>query len=210
MFRTACPARRARRSFLAGFLRQTVYAATLLSSGLAALAALTAGRKESARARWLRAGTLFPGADSPGAPRVLGHAVLTVLLGASALVVVLVECLAVARGLFYGLVDDGPYNTSWGGPSLAGAWLTHAAVAAPIGVAGLGVLWLLARLHQLLTARLRGTAAAAWAVPTLTAAPGEETAPPRGEPARRTAVQKPARDPTVPTSRAGRPAQHPR
>ena len=39
--------------------------------------------------------------------------------------------LLVARGLFYGLIDDGPYDTSWGGPTLAGAWAAHALISVP-------------------------------------------------------------------------------
>ena len=36
--------------------------------------------------------------------------------------------LSLVRGVFYGLVDHGPYDDSWGGPTLAGAWAAHIAV----------------------------------------------------------------------------------
>ena len=54
--------------------------------------------------------------------------------------------LSVVRGAFYGFVDDGPYDDSWGGPTRAGAWLAHFGVGlvslfvAAVALIGLGAL----------------------------------------------------------------------
>ncbi|MEU6481089.1 hypothetical protein ABZ858_30310 [Streptomyces sp. NPDC047017] len=40
----------------------------------------------------------------------------------------------------YPLVDAHDYQHSWGGPTLAGAWLAHIAVALPCELAALGIL----------------------------------------------------------------------
>ncbi|EFL29189.1 conserved hypothetical protein [Streptomyces himastatinicus ATCC 53653] len=47
---------------------------------------------------------------------------------------------ALFNALLYPLVDAHDYQHSWGGPTLVGAWLVHAAVAVPVVVAALGVL----------------------------------------------------------------------
>lgn len=62
-------------------------------------------------------------------------------------VIVMGACaLSVVRGALYGVVDPGPYDHSWGGPTLAGAWLAHfgigivvlcLAALAPIGLGAL-------------------------------------------------------------------------
>lgn len=73
--------------------------------------------------------------------------------------------LAALRGLLYGLVDDGPYTDSWGGPTLAGAWATHALVALPLLAAtGFGVRGL-AALHIRMTRRLLGVGGSGWTIP---------------------------------------------
>jgi len=65
------------------------------------------------------------------------------------------------------VVDHGPYDHSWGGPSLAGAWLAHAAVSLPFAAAALGLLWLVAELDTRLGAHLlRGERPRAWVWPT--------------------------------------------
>lgn len=64
-----------------------------------------------------------------------------------------------ARGVLFGLVDRGPYDHSWGGPTRGGAWLAHFAVAA----AGLALLWCVAYLDDRLGARfVRGERTGAW------------------------------------------------
>ncbi|MEV7530403.1 hypothetical protein ACIQNV_02590 [Streptomyces hydrogenans] len=141
----------------AGFLRRAGRAAALLPVAVATAGLVAAGRTDRAARWWARIG----GEDSaavrrPGAGRLLGHALVCVPLGLIALVPVGVEVLSVLRGLLYPLVESGPYDHSWGGPTLAGAWAAHFLVALPFAAAGLGALALLHRLHHRLAGRLWG------------------------------------------------------
>ncbi|GAA2958752.1 MULTISPECIES: NUDIX domain-containing protein [Streptomyces] len=109
------------------FVGRLCAAVTLLPRGILAVGAAAAGRADAGRA-FLGAGTGSGGrmeSTRPGGARVTGHAVLTVLMGALSLVLAALFVLAVARGALYGFVGQGPYDTSWGGPSRAGAWLVH-------------------------------------------------------------------------------------
>lgn len=155
--------------------RHLAAAVTLLPRGLCALAAVCAGRGAAAH-RLLRAGTrpdaapvggARPGSARPGATRLLAYAVLTVLLGALAWVLAGALVLSVARGLFYGFVDDGPYDDSWGGPSRAGAWLAHFAVGTPFAFVAAGLLYGVSALRLRLTAPLRGDRRARWVLPVV-------------------------------------------
>src|SRR5918993_1700321 len=119
-----------------GLLAGIRHGAALLPRGLAALGALLAGRAEAA-CRLIGAGR----------GRVLPAVGATVLLGVLSLIPLGGGVLAVLRGALYGLVDHGPYDDSWGGPTRAGAWLAHAAVAVPLAVAALVALAALAGLH---------------------------------------------------------------
>ncbi|MCX5411650.1 hypothetical protein [Streptomyces sp. NBC_00059] len=140
-------------------------AVTLLPRGAAALALTLTGRTGSA-CSLLRAAPA-PGAPRPAPVRVAGHAALSVLLGALSLVLAGVTLLALARGPFYGFVDQGPYVDSWGGPGKAGAWLAHFAVAVPCCLAALAALYGLAGLHGRLLAPLRGRRRPGWVLPTV-------------------------------------------
>lgn len=142
--------------------RRLARAVTLLPAGLCALAAALGGRDDAAR-RWLGVGAA-PGHPRPRTAQLVGHAALTVLLGVLALIPAGVLLLAVLRGPFYGLVDDGPYDGSWGGPGRTGAWLAHFAAALPLAAAAAGLLYGLAHLHRLLTAPLRGERRPRWVV----------------------------------------------
>jgi hypothetical protein len=144
-------------------------AVTLLPRGAAALAAAAVGRAGSARTLLHVDGgrDTGPGVPRPGAVRMAGHAVVAVLLGALSLVLTGVGLMAVTRGLFYGFVDQGPYDHSWGGPGKAGAWLAHFAVATPCVVAVVAALYGLARLHEKVTAPLRGGRRPGWALPAV-------------------------------------------
>lgn len=62
-------------------------------------------------------------ANTAGKPRVAGALLLGTLL--PWLMVMGAAVLSVVRGAFYGFVDHGPYDDSWGGPTRAGAWLAH-------------------------------------------------------------------------------------
>lgn len=154
--------------------RLLVSALALLPAGLCALAAACAGRDTAAR-RLLRAeaaigaapGTRKPDARKRSAPRLALHALLTVLLGTLAWVLAGMAVLAVVRGLFYGFVDDGPYDDAWGGPGRAGAWLAHFAIGTPLALVGAGLICGLAVLHTRLTAPLRGEARPLWVLPVV-------------------------------------------
>ncbi|SDS97397.1 hypothetical protein [Jiangella sp. DSM 45060] len=73
--------------------------------------------------------------------------------------------LVIARGPFYGLVDPGPYDDAWGGPSRSGAWLVHAAVAVPIGLAAGGLLVAVERLRRRLVQQDRDEPTTWWVRP---------------------------------------------
>ncbi|MHC3463122.1 NUDIX domain-containing protein [Streptomyces flavovirens] len=150
------------------FVGRLCAAVTLLPRGILAFGAAAAGRADTGRA-FLGAGTGSGGRKEstlPGGARVTGHAVLTVLMGALSLVLAALFVLAVARGALYGFVDQGPYDTSWGGPSRAGAWLVHFAAATPAGCAALAAMYGIAGLQRRMTAPLRGERGVRWALPT--------------------------------------------
>ncbi|MFE0874663.1 hypothetical protein ACFW4X_07200 [Streptomyces smyrnaeus] len=152
-------AHRRKKRFARGLGRRLRDAVTLLPVGLFALVMGLGGRARAAR-RALRA------RPQAGAGRVLVHAVLTVLLGVLALIPVAVLTLLIARGPFYGFVDSGPYDDSWGGPSKAGAWLAHFGVSLPLAAVAIGLLYGLAALHRRMTAPLRGERRPVWVLPT--------------------------------------------
>lgn len=75
------------------------------------------------------------------------------------------EGLFITRSVLYGLVDSGPYTESWGGPTLAGAWLAHFLVGIPLAGAGLLALAGIAAIHQRLSRALDAERVAAWLIP---------------------------------------------
>ncbi|MFG2048585.1 hypothetical protein ACGFIW_14290 [Micromonospora sp. NPDC048935] len=153
--------------------RSLAYCATLVPVALLALVTAPLGGAGAAVARWraLRTGllglppTAAPG-RRPGPVAVLGHALLSLLIGAVALLPLGVEVLMVLRGVLYGIVDRGPYDHSWGGPSRAGAWLAHFLVGLPMAAAALVALIGIATVHQRLTRRLDGERSPRWLLPT--------------------------------------------
>ncbi|MGI5524279.1 hypothetical protein ACQEUX_25530 [Micromonospora sp. CA-259024] len=154
--------------------RSLVYCALLVPLALFALVTAPLGRTGLATARWrtLRTGLLgaspapAPG-RRPGTAAVLGHALLSLLLGAVALLPLGVELLVVLRGVLYGVVVSGPYVGAWGGPTRAGAWLAHFLIGLPLAAAGLAALIGIAAVHQRLTGRLNGERSPLWLIPTV-------------------------------------------
>jgi len=139
-----------------------LYCAALLPLAAASLVAVLIGRARAAAGWWLR---LLGTADDPGRPGIIvvaGHAVLSLLLGATALVPFGVLLAFVFRGVFYGLVDHGPYDNSWGGPSRAGAWAAHFLISLPMAAAALLMLAGIATLHGRLSVMLTGRRPAPW------------------------------------------------
>jgi hypothetical protein len=151
--------------------RSLVYCAALVPLAIGATVAALTGRGRVAIAwwRWLRTRVL--GAPMPDATRtpgyfaVVGHALASVLLGTAALMPLSIEVVFLLRGVFYGLVDRGPYDTSWGGPTRAGAWLAHVLVGVPIAGVGLLALVGIAAVHQRLTVALDRGRPAGWLIP---------------------------------------------
>ena len=147
--------------------RRSLYCAALLPLACLSLAAVLAGRARAAAGWWLRLrarllGTAASPPARPGALVVAGHAVPSLLLGATALVPFGVLLAFVFRGVFYGLVDHGPYDTSWGGPTRAGAWVAHVLIGLPMAAAALLLLTGIATLHGRLTTMLTGRRPAPW------------------------------------------------
>jgi len=102
----------------------------------------------------------FAAALARGRPprgRRLVHAAMGIVLGALALLPVGLEVFFVARGVLYGVIDQGPYDNAWGGPTRAGAWLAHFGIGLLFAAAGLALLWCIAQVHRTLGTRwLRG------------------------------------------------------
>jgi hypothetical protein len=147
--------------------RSLAYCALLIPRSVSALIAALCGRTDRAVARWPH-----PGATArPGLVPVVGHALTSLLLGAVALLPLGVELLFVLRGVLYGLVDPGPYDHSWGGPSRGGAWAAHFLIGLPLAAAGLLVLIGVAAVHRRLTPVLAGRRPAPWVIPVALAIP---------------------------------------
>ncbi|WP_430498476.1 hypothetical protein ACQRWP_26175 [Micromonospora trifolii] len=154
--------------------RSLAYCATLFPVAVLTLVTAPLGGAGAAVARWraLRTGllgmppTAVPG-RRPGTVAVLGHALLSLLVGAVALLPLGVELLVVLRGVLYGLVESGPYVGAWGGPTRAGAWLAHFLIGLPMAAAGLAALIGIAAVHQRLTRRLDGERGPLWLLPTV-------------------------------------------
>jgi hypothetical protein len=147
--------------------RGLVYCALLIPRSVFALIAALCGRTDAAVARWPRRAAT----GRPGLVPVAGHALISLLLGAAALVPLGVELACVLRGVFYGLVDPGPYDQSWGGPSRAGAWAAHFLISLPLAAAGLLVLIGIAAVHQRLSPVLAGRRPVPWVIPVALAIP---------------------------------------
>jgi hypothetical protein len=146
------------------------YCALLIPRSLFALTAALCGRTDAASAVWPPRPR--PGATArPGLLPVAGHALIGLLLGAAALVPLGVELAFVLRGVFYGLVDHGPYDQAWGGPARGGAWAAHFLISLPMAAAGILVLIGIAAVHRRLTPVLAGRRPAPWVIPVALAIP---------------------------------------
>jgi hypothetical protein len=154
--------------------RSTLYCAGLAPLSIAALIAVLMGRSANGAGwlgRWQRCllGVSSSRQVSP-ASAVAGKAVTGLLLGALAVVPLAIEVLFAARGVLYGVVDNGPYDTSWGGPSLPGAWAAHFLVAVPFAVAGLLTLHGIATLHLRWGRLIDGERGGRWVIAVTTLA----------------------------------------
>jgi hypothetical protein len=151
--------------------RSLAYCVTLIPLAIVALLSALVGRSAMPASWWRGLRTRVLGQPAPrptgrpGVGTMLGHSLLSLLLGAAALVPLGVELAFVLRGVFYGLVDHGPYDHSWGGPTRGGAWLVHFLVSLPLSLVGLLALIGIAAVHQRLTAALDGDRPARWLIP---------------------------------------------
>lgn len=150
-----------------GLFGEVAYCAGLAVVSVAGLGLVVVGRPGAAArlsGRWQRllgGPVVQPVRALPAA----GNAVLGLLLGLLSLLPLGVEVLFVTRGVFYGVVDRGPYDTSWGGPGRGGAWLVHFLVSVPFALVGLAVMSGIARLHRRCGAYLGGGRGGAWVLP---------------------------------------------
>lgn len=95
------------------------------------------------------------------------HSVPTFLLGVAALVPLGIELLFVLRGVLYGLIDWGPYDNSWGGPTLPGAWAVHLLVSLPFAAAAAAALVGIATVQRHLPGRRAVVLAALLPLPAI-------------------------------------------
>jgi hypothetical protein len=106
--------------------------------------------------RWLLRGLAPP----PGRDRwhrVITHALLTSMIGVLCWVLVALAGPNTVRNvLLYPITDDSDVARAWGGPTLAGAWAVHAALALLLLPVELWMLRGLSGLQGRLTARLLG------------------------------------------------------
>ena len=144
--------------------RSVLHCALLLPMAVAALIATLVGRSRSAAGWWLRLRGRPEPVGRPGALVVAGHAVLSLVLGAVALVPFGLLAAFVFRGVLYGWVDPGPYDTSWGGPTRAGAWAAHFLIGLPLAAAAVLVLAGLSVVHDRLTGVFAGRRPPWWAL----------------------------------------------
>lgn len=140
-------------------LRSLAYAASITPVGVAALTTAVTHPDRTTRL-WGRLARRTIGhrtGDLDCAPSrvwLAGHAVMSVLLGLVAWMLIAIVGLMVARGALYGFVEDGPYDQAWGGPTLRGAWITHFAVSLPILAASVLLASGVTGLHRRTTRRL--------------------------------------------------------
>jgi hypothetical protein len=149
--------------------RSVVYGMVSLPAGIASLlGALVGAHRAAARLqrgladRWLRRALTPPqGGDRWG--RVVLQALLASTLGVVCwLLVALAGPNTVRNVLLYPITDGDAVARAWGGPTLAGAWAVHAALALLLLPVELWLLRGLAGLQGRLAARLLGGDRARW------------------------------------------------
>jgi hypothetical protein len=102
----------------------------------------------------------------PGALTSFLHSIVSVILGLLSWFLVLLLLISIVRGPFYGFVEHGPYGPgTWGGPTKAGAWTVHAAVAVPVILLLPLVLRGLGLLHAAFIWRLYGSTVSRMVLP---------------------------------------------
>jgi hypothetical protein len=118
--------------------RSIAYDVALVPVSVVAMANSVLGRADTVHQSWRKLAHFQHSAEPirlrrPGAVTSFFHGFVSFVLGLLGwfLLMLLVTC--VVRGPFYGLVESGPYGPgTWGGPTRAGAWAVHAAIAVPL------------------------------------------------------------------------------
>ncbi|MFD3701510.1 hypothetical protein ACFWUP_00025 [Nocardia sp. NPDC058658] len=93
------------------------------------------------------------------------HSALSGGVGLLGWFLAMLSVLVLVRGLAYPLVAADDYENSWGGPTLVGAWLVHAALGVLIAPVFVGMIALLGRLQLRLTRTVLGGDRSSWAIP---------------------------------------------
>ena len=160
-----------RRGLVGRVVRAIASDVALVPVGVAAMVGAVVGRGDGVHERWRRLGRFLGAAEvvrlrRPGRAALFLHGFSSLVLGVLCWFLVMMLVLAVLRGPFYGLVEHGPYGPgTWGGPTKAGAWAVHAAVAVPlIPVLGFALRGI-ALLHAATVRRLYGSLTPWWTVP---------------------------------------------
>ncbi|GAA1555272.1 hypothetical protein GCM10009804_10180 [Kribbella hippodromi] len=147
-----------------GWRRSLAYAALLTPVSLQTML----GNPADAGRRWQHLARTRPaGAGTLASPaKVYGYGVISALLGLTSWFLLFLSGLAVVRGPFWGFVEHGAVEPgTWGGPSRAGAWAVHGAVAVPAVLLFLLLLRGLTALQRMLVRPLYGQPARWWVLP---------------------------------------------
>lgn len=158
-------------TFGAPMWRSVMYGLLSLPAGIASLLLTLIGAHQAAARlqrgladRWLHRSPAPHGGDRWG--RVVTQALLTAMLGVLCwLLVALAGPNTVRNVLLYPLTDGDEVARAWGGPTLAGAWAVHAALALLLLPVALWLLRGLTGLQGRLAARLLGTDHTRWVLP---------------------------------------------
>ncbi|MGF0316141.1 hypothetical protein [Nocardia fluminea] len=105
------------------------------------------------------------GAHNISLGRCLIQSVLSGGVGLVGWFLAMLSVLVLVRGLAYPLVAADGYATSWGGPTLAGAWLVHAGLGAVIAPVFVAVIALFGQLQLRVTRTVLGGDRSWWAIP---------------------------------------------
>lgn len=105
------------------------------------------------------------GAHNASPYRCLIQSVLSGAVGLLGWFLAMLTVLVLVRGLAYPLVGADGYENSWGGPTLAGAWLVHAVLGVVIAPLFVAMIALLGRLQLRVIRTVLGGDRSWWAIP---------------------------------------------
>lgn len=105
------------------------------------------------------------GAQKISPVRCLAQSVLSGGVGLLGWFLAMISVLVLVRGLAYPLVAGDDYENSWGGPTVVGAWVVHAALGVLIAAVFVGLIALFGRLQLRLTRTVLGGDRSWWAIP---------------------------------------------